>query len=335
MKALKVVLIIVGVLVAAMLIVPLFTPATAEVSAEIEIALEPSQIFPLVASYSNRDVWDPWVAKDSTTVVTIESQPGYVGSTYTWEGEELGSGKMEVISVVENKHIESSLWFGDVDSPSLVEWTFESVESGTHVVWSFTQETTYPIGRLGMIFGKMFLKQSFETGLISLKEFMEANPPSVGFLGPITIETQPVMIAMVARGSGTMETIGQDLRRLYGMIMMEVENQQLDMAGAPFVHYLDYDEATGFSNYLAGIPVAKTGKISGEVGPLSYDEMKVVQAMHTGPYEEFVISYGQLDTYIKSNALDVTGEGFEFYLNDPVSEPDASKLQTIIAFPLR
>ena len=37
MKALKIILIIVGVLVAAILIVPLFSPARAEVSAEIEI----------------------------------------------------------------------------------------------------------------------------------------------------------------------------------------------------------------------------------------------------------------------------------------------------------
>ncbi len=92
------------------------------------------------------------------------------------DDERLGVGKMEVISVVENVHIESSLWFGDVDMPSLVEWTFEPVDGGTHVVWSFSQETTYPIGRLGMIFGKMFLKQSFETGLASLKEFIEAMP---------------------------------------------------------------------------------------------------------------------------------------------------------------
>ncbi|MCK5134477.1 MAG: SRPBCC family protein [Bacteroidales bacterium] len=335
MKALKIVLTIIGILVAAMLIVPLITPATAEVSAEIEIALKPSQVFPAVASFMNREAWDPWVANDSTTKVTIQSEPGYVGSTYTWEGDKLGAGKMEVISVVENEHIESFLWFGDVDSPSLVEWTFEPVDGGTRVVWSFAQETTYPIGRLGMIFGKVFLEQSFETGLASLKEFLEAMPQTVSSLGPITIETKQAIVAMVARGSGTMETIGEDLGRLYGMIMMEVEMQQLQMAGAPFINYLDYDESTGHSNYMAGIPVAKAGVKSGEVVPIVYNEMKVLQAMHTGPYEEFTISYDKFGEYISSNGLEVTGEAFEFYLTDPTSEPDASKLQTLIAFPLK
>ncbi|MCK5066162.1 MAG: hypothetical protein KAR16_01925, partial [Bacteroidales bacterium] len=81
MKALKIILIIVGVLVAALLIVPLFSPATAEVSAEIEIALEPSQIFPDVASFIGREVWDPWVTQDSTADAIIGPKAGYVGST--------------------------------------------------------------------------------------------------------------------------------------------------------------------------------------------------------------------------------------------------------------
>jgi uncharacterized protein YndB with AHSA1/START domain len=174
MKALKVILIIIGILVAAMLIIPLFTPATAEVSAEIEIALEPAQIFPVVASFENREAWDPWVSQDATTRVKIDSKPGYVGSTYSWDGEKLGTGKMQVVSVKEDSYIKSSLWFGEVETPSLVEWSFRPTEGGSHVVWSFSQDTKYPVGRLGMIFGKIFLKQSFESGLASLKEYLEA-----------------------------------------------------------------------------------------------------------------------------------------------------------------
>jgi len=176
MKALKIILIIVGILIAAILIVPLFAPATAEVRAEIEIALEPVQIFPTVASFKNREAWDPWVSQDSTTKVRIASKPGYVGSTYSWDGEKLGTGKMEVKSVRENSYIASSLWFGEVSEPSLVEWNFTPKDGGTHVVWSFTQDTKYPIGRLGMMFGKVFLQQSFESGLASLKEYLEARP---------------------------------------------------------------------------------------------------------------------------------------------------------------
>lgn len=334
MKALKIIGIIVGVLVAAILIVPLFSPSPAQVSSEIEIALEPAQIFPSVASFKNREAWDPWVASDSTTVVTIESKPGFVGSTYAWDGELVSTGKMEVISLEENKYIKSDLYFGDVEIPALVEWTFEPAEGGTYVVWSFSQETAYPFGRLGMMIGKVFLKQSFDLGLGNLKEFLEANPPQAGPLGPITIEVQPPFEAMVARGGGTMETIGEQLGNLYGMVWEEIEKQELQLSGPGFVHYLDYDESTGHTNYLAGFPVSAAGKESGDVLSVSYDEMKVVQAVHTGPYEEFVVSYGLMETYIEENGIEVTMEAFEFYTVNMQQEPDPARWQTVIAFPL-
>lgn len=196
MKALRIILIILGVIVAAILIIPLFVPATVTVSAEKEISLEPEQVFPFVASYTDREAWDPWAEMDTTTVVTVVPAEGYVGSTYEWEGERLGTGRMEVLSVVENEYIQSNLWFGDVSTASVVEWTFEPVEGGTRVSWSFTEETTYPFERLRMMIGKMFLEQSFEKGLANLKKYLETNPPAVSLLGPITVETQPGFMAV-------------------------------------------------------------------------------------------------------------------------------------------
>jgi effector-binding domain-containing protein/uncharacterized protein YndB with AHSA1/START domain len=335
MKALKIILIIVGVLVAAILIVPLFSPATAEVSAEIDIALEPSQIFPGVASFSDREAWDPWVSQDSTAEVSIQSEKGYVGSTYAWKGEKVGSGKMEVVSVKENQYIESSLWFGEVETPSLVEWSFEEVDGGTHVKWSFAQETAWPIQRLGMMMGKVFLKQSFELGLANLKEYMESMPQSQSSLSPITVATQNSMFALVADGAGTMETIGEQLGELYGLIYAEAEKQGLQLSGPSFIHYLDYDEATGFSNYRAGFMVDRAGRDAGKVVAVEYPEIQVVQAMHTGPYEEFTSSYDKMDTYITTQGLEISGEAFEFYVTGMMTESDNSKWETLIAFPLK
>jgi len=338
MKALRVILIIVLVLVAAILIVPLFSPATAEVSAETTIALEPDEIFPTVASFNSRQEWDPWYTQDSTADVRLEPKQGYVGSTYSWEGQKIGTGRMEVISVKENEYIESSLWFGKVETPSLVEWHFEAVDGGTKVTWSFSQETTYPIGRLGMMFGKIFLNRSFELGLANLKELMETNPPSplvLSRLGPIAVETMPAMLSLVADGAGTMETIGEQLGELYGILFAEAGKQALEIIGAPFVHYLDYDESTGFSNYRAGVIVNKMGSNAGAVHAVAYPSVEVAQALHKGPYEEFTLSYGKMDAYIQVNSLEISGEAFEFYQVGAMQESHSSLWETLIAFPLK
>ena len=335
MKALKIIGIIVGVLVAAILIVPLFVSSPAVVSAQIEIAVEPEQIFPSVASFRGRDKWDPWLTADSTADAKIGPKTGYVGSTYSWEGVAVGTGRMEVISVRENAYIESHLWFGAVEEPALVEWNFEQVDGGTQVVWTFTQDTKYPIGKLGMIFGAMFLEKSFNTGLEQLKEIMEANPPQLSCLGPISIEVQEAFFAMLTEGAGTMEEMGGSLGELYGLVYAEVGKQELEISGPAFVHYLDYDDSTRFSNYLPGVIVKAPGKKVGKVRPVAYPEIKAVSAVHTGPYEKFMESYVTLGAYIKANGLEVTGKAFEFYIVNGQMEPDPNKWQTLIAFPLK
>jgi hypothetical protein len=178
MKIVRILLIISGLLLAALLIIPLFAPSTAEVQAEIVILNDPAEIFPMVASFKNRELWDPWATTDTTTTVTVNSRPEFVGSTYAWEGEHIGNGHMEVIAVDEPRSITSHLWFGEMDAPSLVAWTFEPVEGGTLVTWLFSQETGYPVERLAMMFGKIFLKKSFDQGLHNLKELVESASTS-------------------------------------------------------------------------------------------------------------------------------------------------------------
>ncbi|MGW8314125.1 MAG: SRPBCC family protein [Bacteroidales bacterium] len=216
MKIVRILLIIGGVLLAALLIIPLFVPATAEVQAETVIDREPGEIFPLVASFKNRELWDPWATSDTTTVVRISPRPGYVGSTYAWEGKKIGTGRMEVIAVEEPTSITSNLWFGDLETPSLVKWTFEPVDGGTLVTWRFSQETGYPLERLAMMFGKVFLRTSFEHGLRNLKILVESISPQDMMMVRIEIVPLPEMAAMVAPGGGTPQTISSELGKLYG-----------------------------------------------------------------------------------------------------------------------
>jgi len=335
MKALRIILIVVLVLVAAILIIPLFSPATAEVSAEITIDRTPAQVFPMVASYEDRDLWDPWLTQDSTAVATIESKPGYVGSTYAWKGDRLGTGRMEVVSVTGNEHIESNLWFGDVETPSKVTWDFEPVDGGTHVVWSFSEDTKYPIGRLGMMLGKVFLKKSFNLGLDQLKSTLESMPFRAGSEESISVTTLPSMHVLLVDGAGTMEEISVQLTELYPLLYQTAGEQGLEVIGVPFVDYLDYDEATGFSNYRAGIQVSGMGRDAGRVKAEHFPETRVVQAIHKGSYETSDVTYAAVDAYIQDHGLEVKGDALEFYKVGAMNEPEPTMWETLVAFPLK
>lgn len=335
MKVLKWIIYIVIVLAAILLIIPLFLPAVVEVTAETEVEATPEQVFHNLASYTDRDQWDPWVEMDSTNEVTIVTQVDYVGSTYEWQGEYLGKGNMIVDSVHFGKYIASSIFFREDADPSLVEWNFDPAENGTKIEWKFTSNGGYPIERIFVNLMVGGMRKSLEKGLENLKEYLEENPPKLSKLGPIEKATLPPMYAMVAGATGTMDDYPVQMADLFGKLTAELEKQGLQMAGAPFSHYLTFDEETGLSDYLCGIPVATPGRDADGIEARSYGEMSVVQAMHSGPYEEFAASYERMMGYIFENGIEVNMEAIEFYLTDPAMEPNLTKWQTLIAMPIR
>ena len=72
MKILKWLLYIVLCIVALILIIPLFLPAIIEVSAEKEIMVTPSQVFHNASSYTDWNLWDPWLETEPEAEFTIE-----------------------------------------------------------------------------------------------------------------------------------------------------------------------------------------------------------------------------------------------------------------------
>jgi len=176
MKVFKGILIFIIILAALVVIVPAFMPSTVTISAEVEIALEPAEVFHSAALYTNRESWDPWIAMEPEAKVTISPDENYVGSTYSWEGEKIGNGTMKVEEVIFGKYIRSSIWFGEDPNPSMVEWHLEKSDIGTHVTWNFIADGNYPFGRLMLALMSGGMETSFESGLASFKEMLEDGP---------------------------------------------------------------------------------------------------------------------------------------------------------------
>ena len=186
-----------------------------------------------------------------------------------------------------------------------------------------------------MMFGKIFLKQSFELGLANLKELMESMPEVTSPTGDITVATIPAMNVLLADGAGTMDELAVQLPELYDMLYQAAGEQGLEVIGVPFVNYLDYDEETGFSNFSAGIEVSSMGQDAGKVKAEAYPDTEAVQCLHSGPYETLIDSYNALAVYYTEHDLDVAGNAIEFYKVGAMQESDPDLWKTLIAFPLK
>ncbi|MGC9341992.1 MAG: SRPBCC family protein [Bacteroidales bacterium] len=332
MKVLKWIFIIVGGIVTAALIIALFLPKKVNVTSSIDIDQSPAKVFHSVALFNNREAWDPWVSEDSTTRVDIFPRAEYVGSTYEWEGEAVGTGKMQVDSIAYAEYISSRIWFGGQPEPAKVSWEFTPVNGNTNVKWGFHADASYPLGRLFLNLMKGSLQDDLDKGLQNLKNFLDGKEIKLSTLSEITKTEIPSIVSMVAKTSGTMEEIISEVDNLIAAVMETVDQQNLDITGNPFCYYTDYNPEDETTTLYCGIPVREAGEPTDDVMPVTFPESKAIMAIHTGPYDEFTDSYTALMQYVDENKIPVNWNAWEFYINDPMELKYPTLYKTKIYF---
>jgi effector-binding domain-containing protein/uncharacterized protein YndB with AHSA1/START domain len=319
MKFLKWFGIVIGIVITALLVIAAILPKTVEIKAETEINLSPEKLFHAVASYTDRELWDPWVSIDSTSKAEYVRTEAYLGSGYSWNGEKTGSGRMQIDTVDYGKYIGASIFFREGAEPSLVEWFFEPSDSGTMVTWQFSASGKYPIERLFINLMKSGLQKSLESGLANLKAHFEETGVSLSSYSDIEVVELDGVNAMVAGTSGTMDEITRKIESLFGEVTQVIDEQGLEVNGPPFAYYYNYNPNDETSSAYFGIPVTNAGKPNANVIFISLPSFKAVKLTHTGPWDEVGPAYDLLMNYIQENDLKATWEAFEYYRTDQMS----------------
>lgn len=335
MRFLKWLLIVVLVIAGLILIVPLFLPAEVEVTAETDVSVSPAQVFHNVATYTNRDSWDPWLESEPEAEVTIVPDDNYIGSRYSWNGEKIGKGRMEVDSVIFGKFVGAKIWFGDFPDPYRVEWDLVPTETGTHVTWTFISEGNYPFGKLMNVMMKGGMEKSFTDGLENFREYIEANPPELYKMSEIAIDEMAPINAMVILEEGTMEDMERIMTRGFPKLFRQLMGQGIEPAGAPFGYYFDWDEADGSFKVYLGVPVNEPHEASGDLIPKMFPAMKAVVAMHYGSYEKLMETYTRMEQYIEENGLEAQQVAFEIYHSTQMDSDNPMQWRTLVGFPLK
>jgi effector-binding domain-containing protein len=265
-------------------------------------------------------------------VVEIEAKGEYTGSSYSWSGDETGTGNVKVDSVVFGKYISSSIWFGASPEPAKVTWEFEPAGNKTNLSWGFEANASYPMGRLFLNVMKGQLKKDFEKGLDNLAELMAEKDVKLSTTSEITKTDLEERRTMAAVTSGTMDEVTPQMEEMFNKVRKVVEEQGLQISGPPFAYYFDYDPETATTGLYCGVPVSALGEAGERVMPIVLEASPALMTLHKGPYDELSSSYNYLMEYVESNQVPVTWEAMEVYLTDPMTQPYSTLWETEIYF---
>ncbi|UZR92455.1 SRPBCC family protein [Chondrinema litorale] len=181
MQALKKIGIGIGVLVVLLLLVGLFLPEDSYMQRQIVINAPIETVFEEVNDFKNWEKWSPFVAMDPTIKITYGAETVGKGASYSWDGEETGSGEQFILDSSPNQTIETKVIFieGDSESMGFGHWQFKSVEDGVEVTWGFSTTATSYFEKYFGVLMDPFLGGIFQDGLESLKKVTEAKALNV------------------------------------------------------------------------------------------------------------------------------------------------------------
>lgn len=154
----------------------MLSPREIRVERSIQISTPPEAVFPCLTDLEIWQEWEPWGAQDASLKVRFGETRRGLGASYSWSGDKMGQGTLEIIAIDPPTRVDYRLVFnGDEAAPGGSAFILKRIgPSKTAVTWSFESDLgDNPVSRLlGYVLtgavGKMY-----EEGLVALKQVAE------------------------------------------------------------------------------------------------------------------------------------------------------------------
>lgn len=145
---------------------------------------------------------------------------------------------------------------------------------------------------------------------------------------------QPKVAVAMKKENATMAEISvlatEGLQKVFGFLAQ----QGVEIAGAPYLAYMNANEDFLKFDIELGIPVSESVPVGGDFFMSRTYEGKAIVTMYKGAYKDIEVAYVALIDYAKENSLEMTGVYYDYYISNPADTPE-SELITQVVFPIK
>jgi len=335
MKAFKYILFLVLIAIIGTAIYVAVQPNSFKITRTKTINAPAPVIYNNVIDFKNWEAWSPWVEKEPSTEITLSEQTEGVGGAYSWTDND-GAGTMTTTAAVPYESIQQEMQFAEFPA-SNVSWNFEPTEEGgTNVTWSISGENLPFKFKAFTAFTGGMEKQigpNFELGLQKLDSVIQAN-----------MKVYSIKVNGVTQHSGgfylynttscKIDELASKMQVMLPKLSSYVQENNITMAGAPYVNYLKWDIQNNAVIFSCCIPTVEkvitdsdSGILTGQLQPF-----KALKTTLKGNYENLREAWETAMAYITENNLEQVESGptIETYLTDPMKTPNPADYITEI-----
>ncbi|HET9240682.1 MAG TPA: SRPBCC family protein [Oligoflexus sp.] len=168
-------------LITLILILAAFQPTEWTVERSVLIDAPREKIWSIVSDLNRYSEWNPYAHLDPEARITVEGPAATVGSSYAWDGNQSGAGRMTTVAIQEGKRLDFRLDFqrpmavtndasfilGPEESPTKMTWAMHGHHRGFTGLLSRAIHLFVSIDAL--------VGQQFDSGLATLKGLAEGS----------------------------------------------------------------------------------------------------------------------------------------------------------------
>ena len=139
------------------------------------IAAPPGVVYDHIASLRAMDAWSPWVRMDAQLKVSYAGPERGVGARSSWQGPEMGEGRLSVTAAEPGREVEMKLeMLSPMEATNRILFTLVPVSDGTRVTWRMEGRNGFVGKALGLFVDvDDMVGGPFEQGLATLKGLVE------------------------------------------------------------------------------------------------------------------------------------------------------------------
>lgn len=335
MKALRIILIVLLVLVGAYVILSAALPKDVQVSRERVMDDSPEAIFAQISDVQNWQNWSLWYEIDPDAEYEYSDPSSGTGAWYSWDSENpnLGTGKLTIVELNPANSMKTKIVFegmGEVDG----SWELTPTEEGTKVVWTADMEFPFFQRWVGLIMDGA-LGPQFEGGLANIDSVASAMGASAASSFEFEeTNLDEMMIYYVMLEDVPMSDISMKMGEGFGALTTWLGEDQQNMNAPPMAEYTDWDEENGMCSFRTLVSVETDKAPSAPIMEDTFVGGRYMKGIHLGPYEDMKAIYEAAGAHMNEMGWMPVGGPLEVYVTDPGMEPDTSKWITEIYWPI-
>lgn len=334
MKALKVLLGIVIIVVAAGAVLNFLAPKEMMVEREVTISASNQTVWANISSMEAMNTWGPWANKDPEMVSEYSGETGKVGSRHTWDSqsEEVGAGYQEIVAINDTMVKTALVFTRPWESTSEAWIKMKDAEDGTVVKWGFSGALDFPMNIMALFMDMTSgIEADFDAGLADLKNMCEElEAPINGYtINRQTWETSKMYYGK--RSEVQIAKMKEYFEKNLGAAFKDLGKKGITPTGMPVGIFWDFDMEAGVADMATAAPVAEAVE-STKFAMFNSPTGTVLHIAYYGAYESSEKAHGAMDEYMKKNGMEFNEMVIEEYVTDPSTEKDTSKWLTNIYY---